>query len=111
MITRDDACVQAVTIIETPPIIVVGLVGYVITATGTAVVQHSLGPASQRRGAEAVLQELVRHCSYALGHGYPHCLSLCLCHYLAVRLVACPVQRMLPDRLCQQISVSLLLAE
>ena len=27
-------CVQAVTIIETPPIIVVGLVGYVITATG-----------------------------------------------------------------------------
>lgn len=34
VITRDDVCVQAVTIIETPPIIVVGLVGYVITATG-----------------------------------------------------------------------------
>lgn len=28
------SCAQAVTIIETPPIIVVGLVGYVITATG-----------------------------------------------------------------------------
>lgn len=34
ILRRCHAALQAVTIIETPPMIVVGVVGYVITATG-----------------------------------------------------------------------------
>ena len=78
---HDLSCMQAVTIIETPPIIVVGLVGYVITATGlrtynTVWAQH-LSTEVQRRFYKnwwvPLLQRAMR-LSYSL--------AACCCHRL-----------------------------
>ena len=78
---HDMSCLQAVTIIETPPIIVVGLVGYVITATGlrtynTVWAQH-LSTEVQRRFYKnwwvPLLQRAMR-LSYSL--------AACCCHRL-----------------------------